>query len=205
MKKGKKILIGTISTIVILIIIIIGIYFISFKPKVETTPITGTDEVNPTAIAKDFDSSDIKITKDEVTGTSNVKLTSPELTNLVAYAISKSPAATKYVTGVKVDTDNNNKLAVYVTGEVNNISSQAKIDFSIKSQDGSAVLHYDGGKVGFIPIPKSAVFSKLESNGYIQVNKDNGDITINPKDMAGLNIENISVNESELDLKLKNK
>lgn len=202
MKTGKKILIGIISIIVILIIIICGVYFVSFRPKVETTPVNGTVHINPISIAKKFIPSDIKISNEGISATSDVKLTSPELTNLAAYAISKSPTATKYVTGVKVDTDDNNKLVVYVTGKLNNIPSQAKVDFSVQSKDGSAVLHYDGGKVGFISIPKSLIFSKLRDNNYIQVNENDGDITINPQKIKGLNIKSISVNKSDLDLQL---
>lgn len=205
MGKGKKILIGLISVIIILVIVIVGVYFVSFRPKVETTPVNGTVQVNTVAIAKKFIPSDIKLSKDGVSATSNVKLNSSELTNLAAYAVSKSPTATKYITGLKVATDNNNKLVVYVTGKLNNIPSQAKIDFSVKPEDGSAVLHYDGGKIGFLSIPKSLIFDKLRSNNYIQVDKSNGDITINPQEIKGLNISNISVNKSDLDIQLNEK
>ncbi|MFR5265530.1 cytochrome c oxidase assembly factor Coa1 family protein [Clostridium sp.] len=205
MGKGKKILIGLISIIIILIIAVIGIYFVSFRPKVETTPVNGTVHVDTVAIAKKFIPSDIKINKNGVSATSNVKLNSSELTNLAAYAVSKSPTATKYITGLKVATDNNNHLVVYVTGKLNNIPSQAKINFSVKSEDGSAVLHYDGGKVGFISIPKSLIFDKLRSNNYIHIDKNNGDITINPQEIKGLNIKDISVNKSDLDIELNEK
>lgn len=205
MGKGKKILIGLISVIIILVIVIVGVYFVSFRPKVETTPVNGTVQVNTVAIAKKFIPSDIKLSKDGVSATSNVKLNSSELTNLAAYAVSKSPTATKYITGLKVATDNNNKLVVYVTGKLNNIPSQAKIDFSVKPEDGSAVLHYDGGKIGFLSIPKSLIFDKLRSNDYIHVDKSNGDITINPQEIKGLNISNISVNKSDLDIQLNEK
>lgn len=205
MGKGKKILIGLISIIIILIIVIVGVYFVSFRPKVETTPVNGTVQVNTVAIAKKFIPSDIKLSKDGVSATSNVKLNSSELTNLAAYAVSKSPTATKYITGLKVATDNNNKLVVYVTGKLNNIPSQAKIDFSVKPENGSAVLHYDGGKIGFLSIPKSLIFDKLRSNDYIHVDRSNGDITINPQEIKGLNISNISVNKSDLDIQLNEK
>ena len=187
MGKGKKILIGLISIIIILIIAVIGIYFVSFRPKVETTPVNGTVHVDTVAIAKKFIPSDIKINKNGVSATSNVKLNSSELTNLAAYAVSKSPTATKYITGLKVAT------------------SQAKINFSVKSENGSAVLHYDGGKVGFISIPKSLIFDKLKSNNYIHIDKNNGDITINPQEIKGLNIKDISVNKSDLDIQLNEK
>lgn len=201
MKKGKKILTSIIVIIIILILAVVGIYFISFKPKVQTTPVSGNVPVNVAAIAKKFIPSDIKLTSNGINATSNVKLTSPELTNLAAYAVSKSPAATKYVTGVKVATENN-KLAVYVTGQLHDVSSQAKLNFSVKSQDGSAVLHYEGGKIGFLSIPQSLIFDKLKSNNYITVDKANSDIIVNVKKLKGLSITNMSVNNSDLDIVL---
>lgn len=204
MGKGKKILTSIIIIIVVLILAIVGIYYVSFRPKVETTPVSANVPVNVAAIAKKFVPSDISLSSNGISATSNVKLTSPELTNLAAYAVSKSPSATKYITGIKVSPENNN-LDVYVTGKLDNVSSQAKLTFSVKSQDGSAVIHYEGGKVGFLSIPQSLIFDKLKSNDAITVDKAKGDIIVNVEKLKGLSVTNMSVNNSELDIDLNAK
>lgn len=201
----KKALIWILSIIIILVIAIIGLYYISFRPKIETTPVNGTVKVNTFEIAKKFIPSDIHLDRQGIDATSNINLTQDELTNLAAYAVSKSSDITKYVTGLKVITADNNNLIVYITGQLSNISSQARVDFNIKSENGCAVLKYEGGKIGFLPIPESLIFNNLQSNDYIQVNKQDGTITINPKNIKGLNITHLSSDNSGLNLQLNGK
>lgn len=198
MGKGKKILIGIIIAIIIIVLAIIGTYYIAFKPKVETAPITQMTQVDKITIANKFKAVE-DIAKSGVKKQANVELTSPELTTMAAEVVSKSPTAKKYITGVKVATDKNH-LVLYVTGALNKVSSQAKINFTVKSENGNAVLHYEGGKVGFINIPESEILSRIPNNNYITVDKQDGDIIINPKEKDGLNISDMKINKSNLNI-----
>ncbi|MGL4655218.1 MAG: hypothetical protein ACRCWM_04930 [Sarcina sp.] len=202
MGKGAKILIGIIVVIVILIGILAGVYYTSFRPSVKTTPVSGASETSVATVAQKFSPAQLGISANDVQGKKDVKLNSQDLSNLAAYAVSKSPSASKYITGVKVEPTTGNKLNVYVTGQVHGVSSQAKLTFNVKSENGKGVLHYDGGKVGFISIPQSAIFDKLKDNGYISVNNQTGDVTINSADANGININGMHVSNSELNLEL---
>ncbi|WP_297522378.1 hypothetical protein [uncultured Clostridium sp.] len=200
-----KILIGIIIAILIIIGVLFGIYFAAFRPSVETTSVADAGQINISSIAQKFTPQDIVksigINTNDINGTKTVKLNSKDLSNLAAYAVSKSPAATKYVTGVKVE-PKGKKLDLYLTTKVHGVPSQAKLIFNVKSENGKGVLHYDSGKVGFIPIPQSILFDKLRDNGYITVNKNNGTITINPAAEKGLNIAKMNISNSELNLEL---
>ncbi|MGL4759871.1 MAG: hypothetical protein ACRC6T_03340 [Sarcina sp.] len=202
MKKGPKIFIGIIIFIAIVIAILVGIYYAEFRPKVETTAVSGVSEVSVSSVAQKFTPQSIGINTKDLKENKDVKLNSKDLSNLAAYAVSKSPSASKYITGVKVQPAKDNKLDVYLTGKVKGVESQAKLTFNVKSENGKGVLHYDGGKVGFISIPQSMIFDKLRDNGYINVNKQTGDITINSTTANGLNIDNMHVSNSELNLAL---
>lgn len=203
MGKGAKVLIGVIIFIALVIGILAGVYYVSFRPSVATTSVNGVSETSVATIAQKFNPEQLGIQVTNIQGKKNVQLNSQDLSNLAAYAVSKSPAASKYITGVKVEPTTGNKLNVYVTGKTHGISSQAKLVFNVKSENGKGVLHYDGGKVGFISIPQSVIFDKLKDNGYISVNKETGNITINSANANGININGMHVSNSELNLELK--
>ncbi|MGL4450909.1 MAG: hypothetical protein ACRCTZ_06940 [Sarcina sp.] len=199
MGKGAKILIGIIIVILILIGVLAGVYYISFRPSVKTTAVNGASIAT---VEQKFNPQELGLNANSINGKKDVQLNSQDLSNLAAYAVSKSPSASKYITGVMVEPIAGNKLNVYVTGKLKGISSQAKLIFNVKSENGNGVLHYDGGKVGFISIPQSVVFDKLRNNGYVTVNDQTGDITINSTNINGANINNMSVNNSGLNLEL---
>ncbi|MGL5574993.1 MAG: hypothetical protein ACRDCW_05485 [Sarcina sp.] len=199
MGKGAKILIGIIIVILILIGVLAGVYYISFRPSVKTTAVNGASIAT---VEQKFNPQELGLNANSINGKKDVQLNSQDLSNLAAYAVSKSPSASKYITGVMVEPIAGNKLNVYVTGKLKGISSQAKLIFNVKSENGNGVLHYDGGKVGFISIPQSVVFDKLRNNGYVTVNDQTGDIIINSSNINDANINNMSVNNSGLNLEL---
>ncbi|MGL4990921.1 MAG: hypothetical protein ACRC57_07150 [Sarcina sp.] len=203
MKKGTKIFIGIIIFIVVVIALLIGIYYTQISPSVDTTPINNA-QVNVNEIAKKFIPQDIDISLNGISAKSNVQLSSKELTDMAAYAISKSPSAAKYVEGIKVEPNGNN-LVLYITAAYKGIPAQAKVVFSVQSVNGNGVLKYDYGNVGFISIPKSIIFNNLDSNEYISINKQDGSITINTDKLKGIKIGNMSINGSNLEIDLDGK
>lgn len=204
MRKGPKIVIGIIIAIVIIIVGIFGIYFVSFKPSVDTTSVATANEEQANSVVKKFTSQSISQNAVDVgNGKKEVSLTTQELSNVVAYAVSKEPSVSKYVTGVKVQPEDNNKIAVYATGNLKGVSSQAKLNFTISNDNGQTTLQYNGGKVGFVSIPESELFDKIHDNDYITVNKQNGTITINPDAISGQTIDSINANSSKLNVILK--
>ena len=202
MKKGPKIIIGIIIFIALVIAILVGMYYASFKPSVQTTPVSSANVVSVSSVAQKFTPQSVGINTSDMSGKKDVKLNSKDLSNLAAYAVSKSPSASKYITGVKVEPTKDNKVNVYLTGKTHGVSSQAKLTFNVKSENGKGVLHYDGGKVGFIPIPQSVIFDKLRDNGYINVNKQTGNITINSATANGMDIKNMHISNSELNIEM---
>lgn len=204
MRKGPKIIIGIIIAIVIIIVGIFGIYFVSFKPSVSTTSVATANAQEADSVAQKFTPQSIEKNATNVgDGKKEVSLSTQELSNVVAYAVSKQPTASKYVTGVKVQPEEGNKIAVYTTGKVKGVSSQAKLNFNISNDNGQTTLHYDSGKVGFVSIPKSELFDEIHDNEYIKVNKQDGTITINPNAINGQAIDEISANGSKLNVILK--
>lgn len=204
MRKGPKIIIGIIIAILVIVGGIFAVYYISFKPAENTTSVGTASEAQANSVAQKFSPQNIE--KEAVSvgdGNKEVSLTGQELSNVVAYAVSKEPSVSKYVTGVKVQPENDNKIAVYATGQLKGVESQAKLDFKVISENGKTMLKYDGGKVGFISIPESELFNRLHDNSYITVDKQNGTITVNPNAISGQTIDGINVDSSNLNVILK--
>lgn len=203
LKKGIKIVIGVIIFVIVIIALFIGIYYTQISPRVDTTPINNV-QINVNEIVKKFIPQDIDISLNGISAKSNVKLDSKELTDMAAYAISKSPSASKYVKGIKVEPNGNN-LNLYVTVAYKGIPAQAKLVFSVQSVNGNGVLKYDYGSVGFISIPKNIIFDSLDSNEYISINKQDASITISTDKLKGIKIGGMSINGSNLEIDLNGK
>ncbi|MGL5767206.1 MAG: hypothetical protein ACRCX8_16355 [Sarcina sp.] len=201
MRKGPKIIIGIIIAIVIIIVAGFGVYYFSFKPSVSTTPVSAVTEAQINSVTQKFNPQNIAQNATNLgNGKKQVSLTPEDLSNVAAYAVSKEPSVAKYVTGVTVQPENNNQVAVYVTGKLKGVSSQAKLNFNILNENGQTTLQYDGGKVGFISIPQSELFEKLHDNNYITVNKQNGTIVLNPNLINGEQIDSINANSANLNV-----
>ncbi|MGL4741273.1 MAG: hypothetical protein ACRC41_10770 [Sarcina sp.] len=201
MRKGPKIIIGIIIAIIIIVIAAFGVYYVSFKPSVSTTPVSAVSQSQVDSVTQKFNPQNIAQNATDLgNGKKQVSLTPEDLSNVAAYAVAKEPSVAKYVTGVKVQPENGNKVAVYVTGKVKGVSSQAKLNFNVVNQNGQTTLQYDGGKVGFVSIPESELFEKLHDNNYITVNKQSGTVTINPNLISGQQIDSINANSANLNV-----
>ncbi|MGL5614727.1 MAG: hypothetical protein ACRDD2_00620 [Sarcina sp.] len=199
--KGMKILVGIIIAIVIIVIAGFAVYFVAFTPKVKTTSINAVNQQAVQNVTQKFSPEALANNVQTVNGKKQISLTTEDLSNVAAYAVSKSSSASKIITGVKVQPEGNN-VVVYATGKLKGVSSQAKITFNVTDQNGQPTLKYDSGKVGFISIPESEVLSKIPNNQYVTVNPQSGTITVNPDAIAGHTIEGINTNDSNLNLVL---
>lgn len=196
-----KIIVGIIIAIVIIVVAALAVYFVAFTPKVQTTSINAVNEQEIQGIAQKFSPEALASNIQTVNGKKEISLTTEDLSNIAAYAVSKSPSASKIITGVKVQPEGNN-VVLYATGKLKGVSSQAKLTFNVTDQNGQPTLKYDNGKVGFITIPESEVLSKIPNNQYVTVNPQSGTITVNPDAISGHTIEGINTNNSNLNLVL---
>ncbi|WP_297638367.1 hypothetical protein [uncultured Clostridium sp.] len=201
MKKGVKVLIGIIIALIIIIVGVFAVYYISFKPNTETVSVATASESSANAVLQKFTPEYIENNaKNLGNGKKEISLSSDELSNLVAYTVSQSPSISKYVTGVKIQPENDNEVDMYVTGDLKGVSSQAKLTFEVENKNGQTVLEYESGKVGFISIPENELFSRLHDNNYITVNSLDGTIAINPTAISGQTIAGMRVSNSNLNI-----
>ncbi|MGL5821452.1 MAG: hypothetical protein ACRCYE_07450, partial [Sarcina sp.] len=178
MSKGKKIGLGILIAIILIIIALVGTYFISFKPSVTTTPVSQTLNINKIKLLQDIIPNDIDLNLNGISATSTLQLSANDLTNLTAYAISTSPTAETYIKGVLIRFDNN-KLVLYTTIEYWGIPFQAKIILVPSAKDGKGILHYESGSIGFLNLPQNYIFNTLSTalsnNDYIQIDPNSKD------------------------------
>lgn len=201
MRKGTKVLIGIIIAIIVILVGLFAVYYVSFKPHTETASVATANESSANAVLQKFTPEYIaQNAKDLGNGKKEITLSSDELSNLVAYTVSQSPSISKYVTGVKIQPENDNEVDMYVTGDLKGVSSQAKLTFEIENKNGQTVLEYESGKVGFISIPENELFSRLHDNNYMTVDSLNGTIAINPAAISGQMISGMNVSNSNLNI-----
>ncbi|MGL4656019.1 MAG: hypothetical protein ACRCWM_09050 [Sarcina sp.] len=202
MSKGKKTLITILVTLLILAIAVVTAYFISFKPKTPTTPITTNVQINELDLAKKFIPQNIDLSFKGISATSDAQFSAQELTNLAIYAINQSPQAAQYITGVQVKIINGN-VVIYVTAKYMGIPFEGNVTFEPYAKDGTGVFHYVSGQVGFIPIPKDLIFDNLTDNSIIQFDKTNGNIIFSFSQIKELKIKNIYTKENNIDIVFK--
>ncbi|MGL4741831.1 MAG: DUF2140 family protein [Sarcina sp.] len=203
MGKGKKIGFSLIIAIILIIIALVGTYFISFRPTITTTPISQTLNINKFKLLKEILPDNIELNSSGISATSNIRLTSSDLTNLTAYALSVSPTIEKYVKGVQIGFENN-KIILYTTVQYLGIPVQAKIILIPSSKDGSGILHYESGSIGFLSLPQNYIFNELSTalstNDYIQIDPITKDIIINFKTLKQLKINSFKIENDSIDL-----
>ena len=93
MSKGKKILVTILAIIATLIIAVVVTYYVSFSPKVATTPITSNVQINELQLAKKFIPKDVDLSLKGISATSDAQFSAQELTELAIYAVNQSPEA----------------------------------------------------------------------------------------------------------------
>ena len=112
------------------------------------------------------------------------------------------PEVKKYVKGIKVDIDNN-LINLYANINYNNIPLEANLIFQGKAENGKGVFHYKEGKVGFFNISKEMIFSNLQDNSIMKINKTNGDIILGIEYVNLLKITDIIVNNDSIEISFK--
>ena len=202
MSKGKKILATIISIIIAIIIGIVITYFVSFKPKVATTPITTNIQINELDLIKKFIPTNVDLSLKGISATSDASFSEKELTDLAIYAVNQSPEAKKYVTGLKVSIEGND-IVIYVTAKEKGIPFEIKLIFEPSAKDGMGIFHYVSGNVGFIKIPKDIIFEKLINNSLVQFDKNRGDIILHFAKVHQIKIENIYIKENNINIIFK--
>lgn len=201
--KSKVILIP----IIILIIIILGafsLYQFSFKPKVPVTPITSEIKVDPLEVALKLIPNDLNFSLKEIVTKSNIELSDVDLTNLAILAIQNDPNINDKIEGLKVLIDGK-YLNLYIQFKYLNIPLEAKLTFSCFSKNGNGILHYEGGKLGFININKNIIFNNLTSNNAIDVDKANSDIILKLKDNYNITLNFFEIVNDTLKLGVQTK
>lgn len=201
--KSKVILIP----IIILIIIILGafsLYQFSFKPKVPVTPITSEIKVDPLELALKLIPNDLNFSLKEIVTKSNIELSDDDLTNLAILAIQNDPNINDKIEGLKVLIDGK-YLNLYIQFKYLNIPLEAKLTFSCFSKNGNGILHYEGGKLGFININKNIIFNNLTSNNAIDVDKANSDIILKLKDNYNITLNFFEIVNDTLKLGVQTK
>ena len=201
--KSKVILIP----IIILIIIILGafsLYQFSFKPKVPVTPITSEIKVDPLEVALKLIPNDLNFSLKEIVTKSNIELSDDDLTNLAILAIQNDPNINDKIEGLKVLIDGK-YLNLYIQFKYLNIPLEAKLTFSCFSKNGNGILHYEGGKLGFININKNIIFNNLTSNNAIDVDKANSDIILKLKDNYNITLNFFEIVNDTLKLGVQTK
>lgn len=201
--KSKVILIP----IIILIVIILGafsLYQFSFKPKVPVTPITSEIKVDPLEVALKLIPNDLNFSLKEIVTKSNIELSDVDLTNLAILAIQNDPNINDKIEGLKVLIDGK-YLNLYIQFKYLNIPLEAKLTFSCFSKNGNGILHYEGGKLGFINIDKNIIFNNLTSNNAIDVDKANSDIILKLKDNYNITLNFFEIVNDTLKLGVQTK
>ncbi|MGL4762838.1 MAG: hypothetical protein ACRCWG_15555 [Sarcina sp.] len=202
MSKGKKILVTILSIIVALIIATIITYYVSFSPKVATTPVTSNIQINELNLIKKFIPTDVNLNLKGITAKSDAQFSSQELTDLAIYAVNQSPEAKQYVTGLQVKILDGNVI-IYITVNYKGIPFEGKLVFEPYAKDGKGILHYVSGNIGFIQIPKNIIFNSLVDNPIIHFNKTVGDIILHFDNLGQIQIENISTKDDNIDIMFK--
>ena len=184
MAKIKKTLIISISSILITLSLIFVSYYAYFYPKVPVTPINSPITSKNTDILKKISLDKFSLSLKNKSLKSTITLNDNDLTDLTIMALKDHNTISKYVTGVKVYIQNQ-YISLYCNLDYKGIPFSAKFNFTLDAKDGTAILHYDKGKVGFLPILKEMIFSKLQDTPIIKYNKNTGNIILHLENIKG--------------------
>ncbi|MGL5245473.1 MAG: hypothetical protein ACRC7R_09905 [Sarcina sp.] len=203
MKKKLKIFIITpLIVLTIFLFSCIGIYHYSFSPK--TTVIsTNTDvELDNWSLLKKFFPTGFNLSFKELSAESNTLFSEKELTDLFIVAINEMPEIKNYITGLKVDISSP-YITIYFHINYKNIPFEGKLIFSCKAEHGKGIFHYEGGKIGFLDIPKNLIFDKLKNTSVIQFDKEKGDIILSFETIKQLDVKNVQIKGHNLQINFR--
>lgn len=197
--KALKILAGTIISLLVVLLLVFGTYYYFFVPKTEVKSTTDVITLDKKALILKFLPSDFKLNLKELYVESETEFSPEELTDLFIVAIQENPQLFEFITGLRVNLDNN---LVNVIFHVNykGIPFESKLVFNGESKYGKGIFHYVEGKIGFISIPKDFIFSKVEDTSFVKFDKNNGDIILSFDEIRNIKIENVSISNNNLKL-----
>lgn len=201
-KKKRNFILIPIIIIIALILGTFALYKYSFEPKVPVTPITSEVKVNPLDMAIKLIPNKLNFSSNEIITKSNIELSDSDLTNLALLSIKENPNASDKIDGLKVLIDGN-YINLYIQFKYLNIPLEAKLTFSTSAQNGNGILHYEGGKLGFINISKDIVFDNLVSNSVMDVDKANGNLILKFKENYNISITNLKVEGNKVKIELQ--
>lgn len=200
MKLLKRGFIAFLITILTISLLIFLTYKISFAPKIKVIPIDSKVELNSKALIKKFIPKDIDLSLNGIKFNSNVSLSEEEITGIILNSIDKNVLIDNNVTGINT-VINGDELFLYINFEYKSIPLQAVLNFNTYAKNGSAILHYNYGKVGFINISKSYLSNLIEDNSILKVDNDNNNIILSLSKDYGIFIDDTYFKDSSLNIK----
>ena len=186
-----------LSVILVLLLAVISIYYIWFKPKVEVKPIDSEITINKGDMIKKFIPNDLNFSNKKITATATASFSEEELTDLSIEIFKNIDELKPYLTGSKIYL-NDNSLDLYLHLKYKNIPLESKLKFTYSVSDGNAIFHYEEGKVGFFNIPKEILFSRLTETSSVKINSENGDVILTLDDLNVVDITNITIEDNLL-------
>lgn len=200
MKSLKRGFIAFLITILTISLLIFLTYKISFAPKIKVIHIDSKVELNSKALIKKFIPKDIDLSLNGIKFNSNVSLSEEEITGIILNSIDKNILIDNNVTGINT-VINGDELFLYINFEYKGIPLQAVLNFNTYAKNGSAILHYNYGKVGFINISKSYLSNLIEDNSILKVDNDNNNIILSLSKDYGIFIDDTYFKDSSLNIK----
>lgn len=194
MTTRKKIVISFLS-IIIMISFIFIIYYVCFYPKIITTPINNNIETKKIDILKKFSIDDFSLSLKNKSLSSTIKLNDSDLTDLIIIALKEVNDLEKYVSGINVDIKNQD-INLYCTVKYKGIPFYVKFIFTISNDNHAIILNYKKGNLGFIPISKEFIFSKLKDTSMLKFDKNNGNIILTLENIKQLTISDVNINNN---------
>lgn len=202
MSKLMKILTSIVVIILIIIGLVIGTYYVSFKPQVATTPISQNVEQQEKELLKKFIPNKLDLSLTQLSADSTATLSDTDLTSLFIIAARQIHSDKIEITGVKAQVDGK-YINSYIEFMYKGIPLEAKLVFEPSAQNGKGILHYVSGNVGFISIPKDLIFEKAIDNSMIQFDKSADNIILSFKDLPDLKIQSFQTKNNELEISFK--
>ncbi|MGL5416531.1 MAG: hypothetical protein ACRDAU_12780 [Clostridium sp.] len=197
----KKVVIGIIIFILVVILSTFAVYEFSFKPKVPVTSSNSVVSLTEWNLTKKFLPKDINLSLSQISATSDTNFTSEELTELFIAVVQESPELSQYVQGLQVKIDDNNKIELYVNILYKSIPVQAHLIFNCTAINGKGILHYDSGNIGFISIPQNLLFQNAQNNNIFQFDKSEGNIILSFPSIKNLDVQSMTTSNDNLNIK----
>lgn len=177
-KRKSKLIVSTVAvTILIILLSILGFYYICFSPKVPVMSIDTNIKEDKMGLVKKFLPRDFSLSLSEIYVESNTTFTQTELNELFISAIREIPELKGIVTGIGVYT-NKEYINIFIGLKYKKIPLEGRLKFSCKAENGKGILHFEEGNIGVISIGKEMIFKEDLQTSILETNKETGDIIL---------------------------